>query len=47
MHDGFLGFTKQVVETLLRVLRLLTFQKPFKQFLLTSEYKSPMIRILF
>ena len=42
MHDRFL---KQV-GSLLRVLRLIALQKPFKQFLLTPEFKSSMIRIL-
>ena len=45
MHDGLLGFLKQA-RPLLRVLRLLTLQKPFKQFSLTSKFKSPTIRIL-
>ena len=45
MHEGLLGFLKQV-GPLLRVLRLLTLQKPFKQFSLTSEFKSTMVRIL-
>ena len=45
MHDGLLGFLKQD-GPLLRVLRLLTLQKPLKQFSLTFEFKSLMIRIL-
>ena len=40
MHNGLLGFLKQV-GPLLRVLRLLTLQKPLKQFSLTFEFKSP------
>ena len=45
MHDGLLGFLKQV-GPLLRILRLLTLQKPLKQFSLTSKFKSPVIGIL-
>ena len=44
MYDGLLEFLKHV-GPLLRVLRLLTLQKPFKQFPLAPEFKSPMIKI--
>ena len=44
MHDGLLDFLKHV-GPLLRVLRLLTLQNPFKQFPLAPEFKSPMINI--
>ena len=45
MDDRLLGFLKQA-GSLLRVLKLLVLQKSFKQFSLTSVFKSPMIRIL-
>ena len=45
MHEGLLGFFK-LVGPLLRLLKLLTLQKQFKQFSLTSEFKSSMIREL-
>ena len=45
MDDELLGFSK-AARSLMRVLRLLTLQEPFKQFSVTSEFKSPIIRIL-
>ena len=41
-----LGFLKQA-RPLLKVLRLLVSQKLFKEFSLTSKFKSPMTRILY
>ena len=46
MHEGLLAYFKQV-GPLLRVLKLLKLRKQFKQFLLTSEFKSSMIRELY
>ena len=42
MHDRLFGFLKQV-GSLLRVLRLLTLEKAFKQLSFNSELRSPKI----
>ena len=43
MHDGLFGFLKQV-GSLLRLLRLLTLEKAFKQPSFKSALRSPKIR---
>ena len=42
MHDGLFGFLKQV-GSLLRLLRLLTLEKAFKQLSFNSELRSRKI----
>ena len=42
MHDGLFGFLKQV-GSLLRLVKLLTLEKSFKQLSFSSELRSPKV----
>ena len=45
MHDGLFGFLKQI-DSLFRLLQLLTSEKFFKQLSFNSESSSPEVMIM-